>query len=757
MASRAFAEISAAVEHYGGSVETHADGALTAIFGVPTVHEDDALRAVRAAAFTREQFQLVQDAAGGTRAGRVELRLGLSTGEIVTGGAAGPRSSGRPITVAARLGQKANAGEMLLDEPTYRLVKETVDVEVCADGLRLASVHAEIVSFGSRFDAPMVGRERECRRLRDAFEQAVGDRSCQLFTILGAAGVGKSRLVREFLGELAGATVVRGRCLPYGDGITYYPLMEAVRDAAALEDTDSPGEGLSKIAALLDTDQDGDLVARRVGELIGLAEVGVSPSESSAAVRMLFESIARQLPLVIVFDDIHWGEPTFLDLIEHLAGRIRDAAVLLVCIARPELLDGRSSWAGGTLNATTVLLEALSEAESTQLVGNLVDSEQLDEATRRRIIEAAEGNPLFIEEMLALAREGGANALEVPPTIQGLLAARLDQLSAAERWVIECAAVEGKVFHADAVSELVPAGQRTVVESALDSLLLKELVKRERLTFGARTFRFRHLLIRDAAYESIPKESRADLHERFGLWLASMAGDRAAEYEEVVGYHLEQAHRYLLELGPPDEHAQTIAREAAERLARAAQRAFVRSDGPAGVKLNSRAVGLLPPEDPLRVELVPNVRAVQGLSAEMEWADRVLTEAIETAATSGDRRLAAHAVVQRGLLRLFTEPEVTARELLDAAERSISVFEGVGDARGLARAWRLKAQAHYLARSGASCADASEQALVYARQAGDVSEQREIVEWLGIALFLGPTHAAEAARRCEQALAGAAR
>ena len=432
LASRAFAEISAAVEHYGGSVETHADGALTAIFGVPTVHEDDALRAVRAAADAREQFRLVQDAPRAPGPVVLELRLGLSTGEIVTGGGpAGPRSSGRPITVAARLGQKANAGEMLLDESTHRLVKEAVDVEACADGLRVVSVHAEIVSFGSRFDAPMVGRERECRRLRDAFEQAVGDRSCQLFTILGAAGVGKSRLVREFLGELAGATVVRGRCLPYGEGITYYPLMEAVRDAAALEDTDSPAEGLSKIAALLDADENGELVARRVGELIGLAEVGVSPSESSAAVRMLFESIARQLPLVIVFDDIHWGEPTFLDLIEHLAGRIRDAAVLLVCIARPELLDGRSGWAGGTLNATTVLLEALSEAESTQLVGNLVDSEQLDEATRRRIIEAAEGNPLFIEEMLALAREGGANALEVPPTIQGLLAARLDQLSAA--------------------------------------------------------------------------------------------------------------------------------------------------------------------------------------------------------------------------------------------------------------------------------------------------------------------------------------
>jgi class 3 adenylate cyclase/tetratricopeptide (TPR) repeat protein len=744
IADRAFAEISAAVEHHGGTVEALAGDSLTAVFGVPVVHEDDALRAVRAAADFGE---------------RPEIRLGLSTGEVITGGRAGePRSTGRPITVAARLAQAAAPGELLLDRATHRVVKEAVDVEDTEHGLRLVSVRTNLPVLRSRFDAPMVGRERERRRLYDAFGQAVADSSCQLFSILGAAGVGKSRLVREFLEGLGDrATVVRGRCLPYGKGITYFPLMEAVSDAVGLEDTDSPEEGLAKIAALLDVEEDDGVVARRVGELIGLAEVGGGAHESFAAVRLLFESIALRAPLVVVFDDIHWGEATFLDLIEHLADWVRGAPVLLVCIARPELLDVRPGWAGGKLNATTVLLEPLSEEESAQLVESLAGNSGLDEAACRRIVEGAEGNPLLVEEMLALAIEdSGAEGFEVPPTIQSLLAARLDRLSPAERTVIECAAVEGKLFHEQAVEELVPSDVRSEAASALGSLLLKELIRPDRPGFGGRTYHFRHQLIRDAAYDSIPKEARADLHERFGRWLDKAAGDRSIEYEEVVGYHLEQAHRYLVELGPLDESARQVAREAAERLGAAARRALVRSDGPAGLNLSSRAVALLSPDDPLRVELVPNARTIQGLRGEMEWADRVLTEAIEAAATSGDRGLAAHALVQRGLLRLFTEAEVTPDELFGVAERATAVFREVDDELGVARAWRLKAQAHYLARNGAACADASERALVHARRAGDLFEQRETVEWLAIALLLGSTPAVEAARRCEKAFDDAA-
>ncbi|HEY6034204.1 MAG TPA: hypothetical protein VIV58_08095, partial [Kofleriaceae bacterium] len=223
----------------------------------------------------------------------------------------------------------------------------------------------------------------------------------------------------------------------------------------------------------------------------------------------------------------------------------------------------------------------------------------------------------------------------------------------------------------------------------------------------------------------------------------------AIEYEEVVGYHLEEAYLYRDELGVVGEPDRALAREAAERLGRAARRAFVRSDAPAGINLISRAAVLLPPDDPERVELVPNVRVIQGMNGDLGWAEKVLTEAIEAAATTGDRRLAATALVQRAFFRLFTEADVTAEELIDAARRAIGVFEVLGDDLGLARAWRLTAQAHYLGRRAAACADASERALEHARRAGDVFEQREILEWLAIALFLGPTPAAEAAHRCE--------
>jgi tetratricopeptide (TPR) repeat protein len=634
-------------------------------------------------------------------------------------------------------------------------VREAVIAQPEGDTWRIGEVADPFAAPASRLASPMVGRERERRRLHDAFEQALNDRSCQLFTVLGLAGVGKSRLVQEFLGGLDAQTlVVRGRCLPYGVGITYFPLMEAVKEAARLEDSDSPEEGLEKLVALLEDEQDAPVVARRVGELVGLAEVGAGVAESFAAVRILVESLARRAPLVIVFDDIHWGESTFLDLLEHLADWIRDAPVLLVCIARPELLDVRAGWAGGKLNATSILLEPLSEEESAQLIDNLAGGAGLDEAVRRRIVEAAEGNPLFVEEMLALAMEDGreAGGVEVPPTIQALLAARLDRLATAHRSVIECAAVQGKVFYEDAVTALAPDDLRPDVASSLGSLLLKELIRPDRPSFGGRTYRFRHMLIRDAAYDSIPKEARAETHERFGRWLERAAGDRATEYEEVVGYHLEQAYRYRAELGPADDSTRALGREAAERLGEAGRRAFVRNDAPAAVNLVSRAASLLPAEDPLRVELAPNVRAMQGMAGDMSWADRVLTEAVEAAATTGDRRLAAHALVQRGFLRLFTESGITPSELFDVAERAIAVFEALGDELGVARAWRLVAQAHYLDGHGAASAEASERALEHVRRASDRFEETEIVTWLAVALALGSTPAPQAIRRCEQLL-----
>jgi DNA-binding SARP family transcriptional activator/tetratricopeptide (TPR) repeat protein len=745
LTTRAFAEVAAAVEARGGTIETIASDAVSAVFGLPVVHEDDPIRAVRAADEIQRQSADAAD--------RLEVRVGVSTGAVVTGG--GPtglqlRATGEPFQKSARLALGGQPGAVNLDEATRRSVQSTRRDE-------------------GRFASPMVGRERERRRLHDTFEQAAGDHSCQLFTVLGAAGVGKSRLVHEFLKDLAdSALVARGRCLPYGEGITFWPVLEAIREVAELDDTASLEDSRARLVTLIDDETEPELVAERVTEMIGLTEARIAAEEGFTALRRYFEALGRRRPLVVVFDDVHWGEATFLDLVEHLAGWSRGAPMMLLCMARPELLDVRPSWGGGKLNATSILLEPLSDHECTQLVANLVGEAELAEEVRGRIAGAADGNPLFVEEMLSMlidegllvrengfwAASGDLTKIPVPPTIQALLAARLDQLGGDERASIEAAAVEGQVFHEGSVAELAPDAPGAA--TALAALVRKELIRSEPPVFsGERAFRFRHLLIRDAAYESIPKESRATMHEQHVMWLEAKVGEQAVEFDEIVGYHLEQTVRYRTELGNVADETRELGRRAAERLGNAGRRAFLRGDAPAGTSLMSRAVALLSPLDPLRVELVPSLRAVQGIS-DLSWADRVLTEAVETAATTGDRRLAAHALVQRGLLRLFTDADVTPQELFDVSQRAIDVFEEAGDELGLARAWRLVAQTHYLDLCLASCADASEHALTHARRAGDRIEEDEVIEWLLIALLFGPCPAAEAIERCRKLLGEAA-
>jgi tetratricopeptide (TPR) repeat protein len=355
---------------------------------------------------------------------------------------------------------------------------------------------------------------------------------------------------------------------------------------------------------------------------------------------------------------------------------------------------------------------------------------------------------LFIEEMVALAVASGDEEVSVPPTIQALLIARLDQLDVSERDVLQCAAVEGRVFHLGAVRALAP--EEPQLNARLTGLVRKELIRPDRSEFiGEDAYRFRHLLIRDAAYDSMPKALRAVLHERFAGWLDEHHSE-FAELDEVVGYHLEQACTYRARLGSADEVTQALARRAAARLGAAGKRAFQRRDASAAVNLISRAAALLAADDPARIELVPSVRVVQGMSGDLAWADRVLDDALE----SGDELVKAHALVQQGLLRLFTESQVSSEPLIRNAEGAIIVFQKHGDELGVARAWRLIGQAHYLARRAGPSVDAADHALVHARRAGNLSrlELKEIVEWLAVGLLLGPTPAPEALRRSEPLL-----
>ena len=549
-----------------------------------------------------------------------------------------------------------------------------------------------------RSDVPIVGRERERRVLDDAWERVRSEHACHLFTILGAAGVGKSRLTAEFLTPLEDVAVVRGRCLSYGEGITYWPVVEVVLQL---------GRRPSDTRA-----------AEVIASLLGETDEPATADEIAWAFRKLLEESA---PVVCVFDDLHWAEPTFLDLVDHVADWSRDAPILLVCIARPELLDRRSTWAGGKLNATTVLLEPLTAEETDELIERLLGDAALAEPLRARIREAAEGNPLFVEQMLAMVAETQSGDVVVPPTIQALLAARLDQLDLAERGVLERGAIEGKIFHRGGVEALGP--EEPDVPTKLMALVRKELVRPDRTQLaGDDAFRFRHVLIRDAAYDGLPKAARAELHMRFAEWLEEHGSD-LIELDEILGYHLEQAHGYRGELGLAGEETDELGRRAAERLEAAGERALARSDVGAAVVLLERARGLLPPElRPLALELSA-IRALHE-SGDLDGAIAVASSMIDSARAVGDRGAEYRGRVLRAIV-VFNAQSVTVDELQAVAKEAIEVFTELGDDGGLADAWALIARVELHRNQWRAMAHAADRVLEHAERSGDPTALRE--------------------------------
>jgi class 3 adenylate cyclase/tetratricopeptide (TPR) repeat protein len=628
--ARYFERMKGIVESHGGSVEKFIGDAVMAVFGVPVSHEDDALRACRAALEMRDAFPELGIAG----------RIGVNTGEVVTG--TGERlATGDAVNVAARLEQAAQPGEVLIGAETVGLVRTVAelgderkfDLKGKADVVPAWPLLAITGEVERRFATPMVGRETELRRLRDAFQQAVRDRSCQLFTVLGSAGVGKSRLAAEFLGDLD-ARIVRGRCLSYGDGITYWPVVEILKQLGTLPKGDA---------------------ARPLRSLLGESEIPAPADEIAWAFRKLLEQEAQEQPLVCLLDDLHWGEETLLDLVEHIADLSRDAPVLLLCMARPELLERRPSWGGGKWNATAVLLEPLDAAETERLIGELGG---VSEELRERILQAAEGNPLFLEEMLALVRDSGGSDVEVPPTIQALLAARLDQLDPEERSVLERGSVEGRTFHRGAVAALAEGDG--AVDQRLIALVRKELVRPDRAQLsGDDAYRFRHLLIRDAAYDALPKATRADLHERFACWIEEHGGE-LVEIDEILGYHREQACLYRAELGLGlDEKLRAAARR---HLTDAGRRAMSRQDLIAASHLITRALDLVP-DGELDVALEIDLAWALFGSGRPEDAHKALEAAADRAEAAGDRIGELCARLEASSFKLYVEPQAAGTEL----------------------------------------------------------------------------------------------
>jgi class 3 adenylate cyclase/tetratricopeptide (TPR) repeat protein len=704
--ARYFDAMRAAVERHGGTVEKFIGDAVMAVFGVPVVHEDDALRAVRAAEDMRSALTELNEELDRDWGIRIESRIGINTGEIVTG-EGDSLATGDAVNIAARLEQLAAPGETLLGEPTHRLVRDAVVAEpvepVSAKGksqpltaFRLTGLVEGAEFIARRLDSPLVGRENELAQLQRAFDHAVSERVAYQFTLLGSAGIGKSRLVRELHGRVD-ASLLAGRCLPYGEGITYWPLTE-----------------IAPLSTEIDFEANRDEIALET--------------------RRVFERLARERPLLVVFDDLQWSEPTFLDLIDHISDLARDAPMLLVCLARPELLDLRPGWGGGKLNATTMQLEALTEVEASELVDNLFAS-SLEVGTKTRIAAAAEGNPLFVEEMLAMLAENfDGDHLAIPPTIQALLAARLDRLGPDERTVVESAAVEGQEFRLDALVALVPS--QLPLSDTLHSLVRKDLIR----PAGDDTFRFKHLLLRDAAYEALPKEQRADLHERFAAWLEYAN----PELGEIIGYHLEQAYRFRAELGPVDGRTQEVARQAATLLAAAGQRASARADISATINLLERAVRLLPDQDTDAVALYPDLAAALAEGGDFERAEGLY----RTAQELGDPPTALLARL-RGV---WLDVMLGAPQAVSVAsiEATIAEAERLGEQAIVAEAlWRLGVVNTWLGNS-----ERGEQLLLssleHAESIGNRQLQSEVVFWIGLRLLWGPTPVDDALRECER-------
>ena len=675
--ARYFDRMKTIIDRHGGSVEKFIGDAVMAVFGVPMLHEDDALRAVRAAIEMRDAIPELG----------LQGRIGVMTGEVVTG-TAERLATGDAVNVAARLEAAADPGEVLIGQPTLELVREAVDIgpvqllelkgkaEPVA-AYRLVSVRdAPERPHGARF----VGRQRELAVVREALELVRDEKRCELVTIVGAAGVGKSRLVAQVFASVE-VTIVRGRCLPYGEGITYWPVIEMLKQLAVLP----PDEN----------------AALAIRSLLGESQAPTSADEIAWAVRKTLEHAAAQRPLVVVFDDIQWGEETFRDLVEHVALLSSGASILLLCLARPELSEQHPAW------PVTLRLEPLGDDDVEELI-----AERIPAKLRERVARAAGGNPLFIEEMLAMA-SGADGELVVPPTLHALLAARLDQLDPAERGVLERGAVEGEIFHRAAVQALAPG--ETQVTPRLAALVRKELIRPDRgQLVGEDGFRFRHLLLRDAAYDALPKSVRADLHQRFASWLEEH-GAELVELDEILGYHLEQVCRYRAELGGPDDPM--LAAAARRRLTASGQRAQLRADYGAAVRLYERAAALVPAAE---IDLALEAELGDALYWAGKGPDSLRrAESLSArASAAGDRVGELCGRIRESMLRTSLEPEGATEKLAALIEEALPVFHAAGDDAALYVGYSALVQVWNTRGQMDAGLEAYEQAATHAQQAG---------------------------------------
>jgi class 3 adenylate cyclase/tetratricopeptide (TPR) repeat protein len=776
--SRYFGIMRPILEKHGGTVEKFIGDAVMAVFGLPVLHEDDALRASRAALEMQAALPALNAELESTWRVTVEHHIGVNTGEVIAGDASlGQRLvTGDAVNVAARLEQAAPPQGVLMGELTHRLVRDAVTVEPVeplvlkgkaehVPAYRLLSVSRAVEGFRRRQDAPMVGREAEMAALSEIFQRARQEHAGRMATVIADAGTGKSRLIREFVDACdTTSLVLRGRCLPYGEGITFWPLVEAARSAAGIEPDDTPDQGVTKLRSLIGD----EAVVDRIAATIGLTKDQFSLPETFWGIRKMIELVAAERTAIWVIDDIHWAEETLFDLIVYLLDQA-ESPVLVLCTSRHDVLDTHPDW-GVRDDSVRLILKPLTDADAAQVVQNLLGKAGIAGDVQDRIVAAAEGNPLYVEQMLSMLIDSGRvrmigdrwepavdlSQMSIPPSIQALLAARLDLLAHEERSVIEPASVIGLEFAEAAVEELAPEQIRQEVPDHLKGMTRKQLVRPSASTNADDTsFRFMHILIKDAAYNGLLKRARAQLHERFVSWADRINRERgrSQEYEAILGYHLEQAYRYLTELGLLDEHGRDVGARASTLLASAGRRAQARGDTPAAVNLLRRAAATRSSRDPERLALLPDLGEALTELGSFGEAKEVLNEAIAGGAEVGEDRVAAEAVLLDLMLQLYTE-ESTAWTSLVAGEvdRVAPVFERVEDHAGLALVWRLRFGMYGTTGQYGRAAEAAEQEIYHARLAGDFQLQTRGATGYAHTVKYGPTPVPEAILRCERML-----
>ena len=733
---RYFDAASAAVSRHGGVVEKFVGDAVMAVFGSPLAHEDDALRAARAAVEVRDAVARLDEEVARDLGVSLQVRIALATGEVLAGGGIDePLATGPAVIVASRLQQEVAPGEIAVDELTRRLTAGAGRFETLGDvdlrglrqpmqAFRLEELSEEAPALVRRLDARLVGRVDELAALRGALDAAVRERTLKAVAVLGDPGIGKSRLTRELLDAVAEeATVLRGRCDAYGEGTTFRPLREALGSS-------------EEVAAVLEGEPEAEAIASRL-EAVFRSDTAVPVEEVPWAFRRYCETLAARRPVVLALDDLHWAEPPLLDLVEYLAASTRDAPILLVCIAREELAEERPAIPG--LGAR-LALEPLSDDETNALADQLLPEAALNAETHDRLVAAAEGNPLFLEQLVAHVAETGM--LEPPPTLRALLAARLDRLGPGERGVLERAAVVGRDFALTDVTELLDAAAAPTAAAHLDVLARRGFIR----NVGGTAFRFRHWLIHDAAYRAAPKDLRAELHERFADVLARRGAD-----DELIGYHLEHAYLLGTELAPADRHARRLAEDAGRRLGAAGIRAWKRGEADGGSNLLSRSTELLPPDDEQRRELLCELAIALNSAGDGDRADDVLKDATAIAARVGDRRIELRGSIEQAGLRLLDDPVGAAADLLRLVDEAAPVFESLADHRSLGRAWMLSGWV----RGGAyghhsEWQHSAERALEEYRAAGWPSAT--CVGHIAAAAYGGPTPAAAGIATCRRLL-----